>query len=205
MRTEIKHPQLLQIQDGDSVSFGAWQEWYPGWWQRLSGCGPTAASTILWYLAAARPAEYGALFRGQGTRRADMQQMMECIWNYVTPGLKGVNKASIFTDGVKRYAKEQGVALTAQVLAVPENEVKRPNPQTVYQFLSDAFTRDLPVAFLNLSNGAVRNLDSWHWVTLVSTDEKLQAQMYDQSRRQLIDLALWLETTAGGGAFVVIE
>ena len=58
---------------------------------------------------------------------------------------------------------------------------------------------------MNLSNGAVRNLDNWHWVTLVSVNGELRAEMYDQGRRQLIDIGLWLSTTTGGGAFVALE
>lgn len=205
MRISIMTPTLLHIQNRSAISYGANQIWYSTWWSRVSGCGPTTASTILWYLAASRPEHCSRLFDGNGRKRADMQRLMKTMFKYVTPTRMGVNKASILISGVIRYGADRGVPLRCRVLEVPENALDRPSPDEVYRFLSDAFTADLPVAFLNLSNGALKNLDNWHRVTLISTDEALQAEMYDQSRRSFIDLPLWLSTTTKGGTFVIIE
>ena len=203
-RISIRSPGLLQIRGGAAVSYGAHQIWYPGWLQRMGGGGPTAASNLLWYLAATRP-EAGGLFRGNGSRRADMLALMEEVWKYVTPGMRGVDKAAILTDGALRFGADRQVRLSSRVLEVPAAAALRPGREELLAFLSAAFSDDLPVAFLNLSNGAVRNLDNWHWVTLVSVNGELRAEMYDQGRRQLIDIGLWLSTTTGGGAFVALE
>ncbi|MFT4004720.1 MAG: hypothetical protein QM683_03350 [Lacrimispora sp.] len=116
-----------------------------------------------------------------------------------------MDKSSMFTDGAVSFGMDRGIALKTRVLEIPSSEKTRPDMKTVLEFLTGAFSDDLPVAFLNLSNGALSNLDNWHWVTLVSVDEALQAEMYDQGLRQNINLQLWLSTTAGGGAFVVLE
>ena len=204
-RISIETPEYLQVKERLRTSYGAHQIWYFSWIKRMSGCGPTAASNLLWYLCASRPGPCNALFEGDGTKQAEMLQLMEAVWQYVTPGMRGVNRASMLADGGVRYGREHGVALEARVLEIPESPARRPDQRMVYEFLAGAFRRNLPAAFLNLSNGAVRNLDNWHWVTLVSVDESLQAEMYDQGRRQMIDTALWLTTTTGGGAFVTIE
>lgn len=130
---------------------------------------------------------------------------MERVWPYIRPGLRGVDKASTFAEGAVRYAEAHDVALRARVLEISAVPQERPAVATVREFLLSAFADNLPVAFLNLSNGAVRNLDNWHWVTLVSVDCALRAEMYDQEIRQFIDLRLWLATTRGGGAFVALE
>lgn len=133
-----------------------------------------------------------------------MVRLMESVWHYVKPGRRGVDKASMLIDGAVRYGAERGVTLRHRVLEIPETAPQRPSASEVSDFLIAAFSDDVPVAFLNLSNGTVRNLDNWHWVTLISTDAQLQAEMYDQSLCQLVDLERWLASTTGGGAFVAI-
>lgn len=204
-RLSISTPDLLHIQAGNRLSYGAQQTWYASWRQRLSGCGPTAASNLLWYLCATRPDTCGALVRGDGRRQADMVGLMNEVWKDITPGCQGVNKASIFMDGGLRYGNRYGVRLKARTLEVPMLSPQRPTPGELLHFLSEAFADDLPVAFLNLSNGALHQLDSWHWVTLVAVDNALCAEMYDEGRSQVLDLTLWLRSTTGGGAFVALE
>lgn len=203
-RTAIRSPELLDIKKGVGTSRGADQNWYSSWIRRMSGCGPTAASNLLWYLAATRPQQCSSLFDGDGTRREGMLHLMEQVWNYVTPGMRGVDKASMLAEGGKRFGMERGVGIEPRVLEVPDDESKRPSEEGVLDFLSGAFADNLPVAFLNLSSGAVSNLDTWHWVTLVSVDEGLRAEMYDEGVRQWVDLGLWLRTTSKGGAFVAL-
>lgn len=201
----VRCPELLHVRDGAALSFGAHQIWYPGWIQRMGGCGPTAASNLLWYLTATRPDICAGLFDGDGSRRTDMLRLMQQVWDYVTPGMRGVDKASTLADGAVRFGMDRGVVLSSRVLEIPKDPVLRPGAEAVEEFLATALIDDLPVAFLNLSNGEVRNLDNWHWVTLVSVDGALQAEMYDQGGRQRLNLALWLRTTTNGGAFVALE
>jgi hypothetical protein len=129
---------------------------------------------------------------------------MEEVWHYVTPGTRGVNSTKLFVPGALRFARERGCALVAKELPVPPVLKDRPDYQSVLAFLRDMFSHDLPVAFLNLSNGALTNLDNWHWVTLVSASGS-RAAMYDQENRVVLDLRLWLETTLLGGAFVALS
>lgn len=201
----LRSPELLQIRNGMSISYGAHQAWYRSLMGRMGGCGPTAASNLLWYLAASRPDVCGPLFDGDGTQRAEMTRLMDAVWPYITPGMGGVHKASMLADGLVRYGADHGVSLLPDVLEIPAEATMRPSVEIQQQFLASAFTDDLPVAFLNLSGGAVSNLESWHWVTLVGVDEKGQAEMYDQGSHQRLDMPLWLETTRKGGALVVAK
>lgn len=204
-RVSVRSPQLLHIRQGETISYGAHQIWYSSFFGKMGGCGPTAASNLLWYLTATRPDTCRRLFDGDGSTRAGMVRLMNEVWRYVKPGMRGVDKASMLAEGAVLYGARHGTALHDRILEIPAADSQRPSKEAVCRFLTTAFADDLPVAFLNLSNGAVRNLDNWHWVTLVSVDGKLCAEMYDQSRRQKLDLGLWLETTTNGGAFVVLE
>ena len=77
----------------------------------------------------------------------------------------------------------------------------------VVNFLRVGLQRDLPIAFLNLCNGAEQQLEPWHWVTISGLDydtynQYAIAQICDGGIVKRIDLALWLHTTRQGGGFV---
>lgn len=203
--SQVRSPELLHIQTGAGISYGANQSWYPTWFGRMGGCEPTTTSNLLWYLTASRPAVCGRLFDGDARERKEMLRLMRAVWKFVKPGRRGVDKASMLTEGALRYGVQKGVTLSARILEIPAAAAQRPFPGQVLDFLANAFSDDLPAAFLNLSSGSLKNLENWHWVTLISVTSDLQAEMYDQSLRQVIDLKQWISTTTAGGAFVVLE
>ena len=45
MRKELHCPQI--IKDGKTIGYGGDQEWFPGDFQRLAGCGSTLLSASL--------------------------------------------------------------------------------------------------------------------------------------------------------------
>jgi hypothetical protein len=70
-----------------------------------------------------------------------------------------------------------------------------------------ALRNDTPVAFLNLNNGAEKQLYSWHWVTIISLEYEEDgntafADILDEGLIKKIDLAGWFRTTTLGGGFV---
>lgn len=204
-RITIRRPELLQIESHGTKTYGADQAWYSSYWKRQAGCGPTTCSHLIWYLSRTR-AEYAMLCEHDGFHRDGFIALMDEIWEYVTPGPGGVNRTEIFTKGAVAYGAAKGVVMEYQALQVPEFLRKRPDWDCVSEFLSEAFQRDLPVAFLNLSNGALKNLESWHWVTLTGIDPARGfVEVYDQRKCLEIDLRLWLTSTLRGGGFVVLQ
>lgn len=203
-KTAIYTPRLLHIQ-GVGRTFGANQAWYSTSWQRRSGCGPTAASHLLWYLSRTREGAE-ALCPHDASTRDGIRLLMEEVWKYVTPGVMGVNATSILADGAERFGRERDIPVAARVLNISAVPMCRPDEQAVADFMAESFCGDRPVAFLNLSNGALQNLDNWHWVTLVAIDtDAMTATMYDQGAKSVIDLGLWLRTTTLGGGFVALD
>lgn len=201
-RVFIRESGLLSIRDGDgTICRGADQDWFPGQIQRWSGCGPTAAALILSYLAA-RP-ELASLWPERAMERESFTRYMCQVWDYVTPRQHGLHKPEMFREGVRAFVADRGLALQPRVLEIPSARTRRPSFEAVSAFVGEGLAADCPVAFLNLSNGKVAELDRWHWVTIIGLDGRM-AYLLDSGREFPIDLALWHETTKKRGGFVRI-
>ena len=198
IKNSIHNPEYLYIHDkGGTFAYGLDQEWYPMLWQRRAGCGPTTASTMMLYYQ-----------QRQNPRQVEKEEailLMQQLWSLVTPGILGVHLLSQFTKGVGVFLPKLPYAMREQTLKIPKAKEKRPSLAKVVDFLVASFEADSPVAFLNLSKGALSNLDEWHWVTLVAVEQEgegVYATLYDAALTWKIDLGLWLETTTRGGGFV---
>lgn len=200
-RVSLSRPELLDIRGPDgAVTRGADQEWYPDRWQRLAGCGPTAAAVIFAYLAKTRP-EFSPLCPGNVENRADFTAHMERVWEYVTPVLHGLNDPGLMVSGMAAYAAARGVRLAPALFTVPAARTRRPSYEAAAAFVAESLGRDCPVAFLNLHNGLEKRLDWWHWVTIVALDGD-SAAILDSGAQLEISLRLWYETSKKRGGFV---
>jgi len=201
----LKNPEILLLNDGLELFYGADQEWYGKIWQRRAGCGPTVASMLAWYLSQTR-GECRALSDKKAASKEGFIGMMDDMWKHVTPGYRGVNATAIFKRGLSEYAALRDVDVVFSELDIDFKPDNRPDGAALGNFMVEAMERDRPVAFLNLHNGEEVNLDRWHWVTLVSYDSQTgQAVMYDQGKESRIDLLLWLRTTRFGGGLLTAD
>lgn len=218
----LSHPEwlLLQGQDGQPY-YGCDQDWYRDFWQRLSGCGPSVSSNLTYYLARAgreRQAAQTAALCPLLTGFTDLQlqqplpelaflRHMERLWTYVTPSKHGTYRVNMLVQGVLRLAQDRGLSpeqLQAHALEVPEEAGLRPSLAQIRAFLVAALSQDSPVAFLNLHNGNLDNLDSWHWTLITSVwqgpePEALTVILSDSGVLRRIDLDLWLKQSLLGG------
>ncbi|MDR1581303.1 MAG: hypothetical protein LBS35_13185 [Synergistaceae bacterium] len=180
--------------------YGCNQDWYGSDWQRLSGCGPSVVAGILMYLRrdiavpGAKDKKYAISF-------------MEEVWKYVTPTQRGIHTAEMLRRRVVSYCAAKNLRVASAVCGIPEERVYRPQMKRVWAYMTDALSRDIPIAFLNLHNGEEKNLDEWHWVTVVSAEQakpngNVQIVILDRGHSLVVDLSLWLETTHYGGGFV---
>ena len=173
---------------------GGSQEWYEKRWHRMSGCGPVAASNLIWHMT--------------GTKGAIVQyrELMLAMFDCVTPGRYGVNTSAIFCDGIARYCAKHGLSFAPHALDVPAPHKKRPSTETARDFIAAALKGDSPVAFLNLSNGSLGNLEAWHWVTIIALDTgTMLAEASDYGNKLELDISAWLKTSVLGGAFVCLS
>ena len=167
----IAHPAWMDITGPDgAVTHGADQDWFPDLWQQRAGCGPTAAVT-------------GLMCR---------------VWEHVTPVSHGLNRPEQMAEGMASFAAARGLTLTPGLFVFPSARTKRPPYEQVEAFVRRALERDCPVAFLNLHNGRVKELDYWHWVTITALEDTT-AVILDSGSALRIDLRLWYETTKRRG------
>jgi hypothetical protein len=202
----IRQPDLLLISDQalNVTAFGCDQDWYAEHWMRQAGCGPCTAATILYYLARSR-SFLDHLYTASSHAKEDFTHFMTDIWHYVTPGTMGVNEASILAEGVTAYAANHNIVLRAEICKVPSRQKRQDDFIGFRDFISNGLENDCPIAFLNLSNGKLENLDSWHWVTITGLQSdglSDQAIIADSGERKVIDLDRWYQTSFLGGAAV---
>lgn len=194
----------LPAADGSLVT-GSNQKWYPTLWQRMAGCGPTVASNLLLYQGRAGRLDLPAVVDSQES----VLPLMEYSWKHITPGMRGVNKTSMFYEGLMKMLEERGSNLRYAALDIPKEASNRPTLEDVTTFLKAAFAADSPVAFLNLDSGKVNDLDDWHWMTTyaleaVAEDGTWLLSLTDNGVLQTINLGLWLESSKLGGGFVYL-
>lgn len=178
---------------------GVNQDWFESYWQRKAGCGPCTASNMLRYLSGRAALPWPV------ETREDMVRLMHLAWEDVTPGVFGLNSPHSFQEGMDRLLYKAGSPLRCRTLEVPASRRERPDAQAVAAFIAQGLSQDMPVAFLNLHNGSLRHLESWHWVTLLALDTRqgaMQATAVDNGRQLRLDLKEWLNTTNRGGGFV---
>lgn len=196
----IKNPELLRIRRYGVNNHGADQAWYGSSVQRYSGCGPTVCSNILLYYI---KSEYFHL-NIDSYEPEDNEyifELMNMVWDYVTPGTMGLNSTKMFKEGLTELTQVKGLSLDIKIMDIPKMRNVRPSYNKVYNFITDLIEKDNPVAFLNLSNGNQNKLESWHWVMITGIDNE-KVEIYDQGKKKYINLKQWCETTLLGGGFV---
>lgn len=202
----ISNPDIFKVVDvrDHKTYYGCNQNWYSTEWRRRSGCGPTVASNIILYL---NHSQGNASFMKKCGSKENCVLLMEEMWDSVTPTLAGVPTTQMLYQAVMKYTQTNGLHAEYHVFDVPNHAFSRsPLPELV-GFIEAALQKDVPVAFLNLSNGNEKKLDSWHWVTIIALEYSEDghcafATILDEGLMKKIDLALWFNTTMLGGGFV---
>lgn len=132
---------------------------------------------------------------------------MEEIWKFVTPTREGIPTTKMLYESVIAYANAKGINVEHRCCDLPKKKSLRPKFMDVVYFLEEALQQDSPIAFLNLCNGDEKNLEPWHWVTIISLEYSEDGNnafidILDEGLIKKINLLLWHKTTAHGGGFV---
>lgn len=200
---QIQNLERFQIKDNttNQLFYGCNQDWYPKARQRRAGCGPSVFSNILLYLF------YENYGTEMGIYKENAMQLMDDIWEYVTPTLLGVYSTEIFVKGALAYADEKGIDLAYAVFDITEGKNFRPDLEEIVRFIQSGLKQGVPVAFLNLCSGSAKNVDRWHWMTLVSLERQalndvIFVKFIDNGEIKETDLKVWYDTTTLGGGLV---
>lgn len=202
MQKSILRINGLDIIVGGRICHGANQDWFAAYWHRKAGCGPTTAANILRYMA-------NRLNLPMKTdKKQDMQKLMEWTWDFVTPGLMGLNSTELFRKGMDSLLQSIKSPLRCRVLNIEGEKGEKLTLPQLEAFLYEGLSADSPIAFLNLDRGALLNLESWHWVTIIGiekTGDQLMATCADNGGILRLDMTLWLQTTKRHGGFVYLK
>lgn len=206
MKYSIKDLRKLVVAtlEGDST-YGTNQEWFPTVWQRMAGCGPSVAGNLLLYHGRSGRFNLPIDVKDQES----LILLMEYTWKHITPGVRGVNKTSMFYEGLETILEERGSNLEHISLNVNKDKGKRPTLEQLSRFIRIGLESDSPLAFLNLSSGTVKDLEDWHWMTCFALEEsddgRQELSLSNNGILQTIDLGVWLETSSLGGGFVYLS
>jgi hypothetical protein len=197
MALTLQQPEIFEIMDSKTqqLYYGCDQDWYTTKWQQVSGCGPTVATNMVIYI-----------LKKQYATRAEYVELMRDVRKYVTPTIGGVNRTSIYYRGLARCFSNNQHNMEYRYLNVPK-KAHRPSFEQITEFINHAITHDHPVAFLNLHNGKVINLESWHWTLIIESfldkeSNQNTVTILDNGEKKTIDLKQWFENTANDGGFV---
>ena len=205
----ISNLELLKFTDegNDNIYFGCDQEWYPTEWQKKSGCGPATACNLLLYLKYLKLNDENVI--NNSSKEFALLQMEE-VWRYITPSENGIATTKMFCRELDNYYKSKGLEIDCYSFEIPKEKYLRPDFKDALRFIENAMLADSPVAFLNLCNGDIQDLDRWHWVSIVSLefDENGKAanvEIIDEGIIKKIDFYLWYNTTKLGGGLVYVQ
>ncbi|HEY8889527.1 MAG TPA: hypothetical protein VIM70_04685 [Clostridium sp.] len=205
----IKYREIFKIIDEDALNphYGCDQEWYKTEWQRSSGCGPTVVTNIVHYLNCMHCSSNQAL---PPMTKREALSMMEDVWQYVTPTMHGIPTTELLYDYIIKYTKAKTLNIKLSIVNIKENQELRPEFHDLLSFIDKSLQNDTPIAFLNLDNGDEKQLDSWHWVTIISLTYSEDGStafidILDGGVIKKINLAKWFYSTILGGGFVSFD
>lgn len=160
--------------------------------QRMSGCGPTTAACLSYYLR-----------RTPGQSKPSPQEsldLMEKMWERMPPTLLGLFNPYRFKHAFLKHTREEGLSLRAKVIPI----IVRKRPQYVIQAIRESLSQNIPVPFLHLI-GQTSSFDTWHWITLIGLEDgphPRKAEFYDNGRIVEADLVEWMTKPFALGAFI---
>ncbi len=198
MKYRIQHPEWITVSFQGKPFYGYDQEWYGQYRQKLAGCGPTTASVLAAYLD---KKEWHIDTPGQKSALA----LMETMWQYVPPRMRGLYKTRWFRDGFCAYMEEHSLLGRVDILRVRPFHWRTPSPETAGNFIAEGIRADCPVAFLNRHDGGEPALSTWHWVPVTaveSRDGDWLCTIWDEGHAGVFSLSNWLKRTRFGGGFV---
>jgi hypothetical protein len=207
MTYSVSRPEILTIAEEESGRsfFGGDQEWYLDEWHKRAGCGPTCAANVTAYLAMTRPA-LRKLYAGEDMSKGAFSAHMEEVYQFVTPGNMGLNRVEMYTSGVEIFAASRGLSLKAHAFVVHGFMSRDRAPAAALaEFVRAGIESDCPLAFLNLTKGRVKNIQAWHWITIVRAEvenARLMACASDEGNEICFDLGLWYLSTRMHGGLV---
>ncbi len=202
---ELKNIENFIISDEAGAEYyGGCDTWYAEKKHLEIGNGAATLATILSYYA--RSWEYfDSLCSFDPKKKDTFTKYMYDVLRFVSPGLIGI-MAGDLRKGAKEYSETRGFVFTSSEFAIPGPKLNRPEYRAMTQYIYDGLSRDIPVGFINLGSGHLKNLKSNHWVIIVRMDtENGMLDVIDNGKLMQLDFKKWLKKTKMGGSLAIVE
>ena len=148
------------VDNNGKTWYGGNQNWYEDSGKRSNGCGPVAASNVLYYMSRT-DTKYRKLYPYSALSFVNFRGFMNIVYDYVNPAPFGEISLSSWASDVVRYASNNGVTLTSNIwyCTPPKNQCEN--------FIKNGLKLDRPVGSLNLAGPfGSGQVEAWHWVTI---------------------------------------
>ncbi|MDO4280465.1 MAG: hypothetical protein Q4C56_02435 [Peptococcaceae bacterium] len=180
------------------------QDWFRDWWMHVGGCAAVTACDLSILLARDHGLRALYPFDAGEISRADYLAFAKIMKPYLKPRFSGIDKLSIYTEGLGRYAADRGVKLPLVALEgdAPWQEAAR--------LLRRQIDTDLVVPFLLLHHQD-KALDDWqwHWFNLAGYDTatgRLQVRAITYGAEHWLDFQnLWETGKDRKGGLVIVD
>ena len=140
-------------------AYGGDQNWYTSSARRNNGCGPVAASNVLYYMSSV-DSDLEALFPYFSLTRSTFLSFMNDVYEYVSPAAFGEISLSDWANDVIDWASDHGVSLDSNPMTVQNSKT------TCANYIKTGLRLDRPVGSLNLAANWPGSTQAWHWVTI---------------------------------------
>ena len=187
-------------------SLGGSQDWFFDWSMHFGGCAAVTACDLCLYLALHRGRTFLYPFSTSALSRRDFVAFGKLMKPYLRPRTHGVNRLSLYTEGICGYWRSRG----AEDLMIEELPGETP-PDRARDSIRAQLDRGIPIPFLMLRHQNRQLQDYiWHWFMLAGYEERdtrflVKAVTYGEGEWLDFDM-LWNTGFAEkGGAILVRE
>lgn len=198
MKTELDHFRIGPYIGGD-------QEWFTDSWMKIGGCGAVTACDLCIYLAKHKGMRALYPFDPDEVTMEDYLAFGMRMRAFLTPRATGINRTSIFVDGLNAYLASCGVRPIRLQGVSGEESV-----QSAEQQICGRIDRGFPVPYLMLMHRDRKLKDyMWHWFLLNGYDasgDALRVRAVSYGEQTWMDFPhLWQTGRRPKGGFVRIE
>lgn len=149
-------------------ALGGSQDWFSDWSMHFGGCAAITACDLCIYLAIHRERTELYPFDKSHLTRRDFLTFGRQMKPYLRPRAHGVDKLSLYTDGITGYWRDCGVR-DLSIQELPGETA----PLTAWQTIRSQLDMELPIPYLLLKHRSRQMREYvWHWFILAGYQEE---------------------------------
>lgn len=196
MKKELEYFKI----DGD---YGFNQDKFKDPLMKMGGCAAVTACDVCIYLDKYRGTNLYP-FDESNINYGDYIEFSKIMKPYLHPRIAGINKLSIYTDGLGKYIESRGGSITLKGFEGYEKFTD------AAKIIKEQIDKEIPVPFLTLYHGDRQFKDyEWHWYIINGYElygDTLMVKAVTYGEWSWLDFsALWDTKRKSKGGFIIIN